>query len=141
MSGGGIPPSQLAVEIRLTFRDGGAFDFSSLFEQLKERLNQVREAREAGQPADLTTVHLEQLPAYEAAREVEDEGPTILSPVPVRPGTESALRRPPTPPPPQVFGAPDEPPPGYEEVQAQVVGADLDERLRIVAERQQNETP
>jgi hypothetical protein len=148
VSGGGIPASQLAVELRLTFRDGGAFDFSSIFEQVKERLHQMREAREAsggGQGAELASVHLEQLPAYEAAREIQDDGPTILSPVPVRPGAEGALRRAPSPspspPPPQVFGAPDEPPPGYEEAQAQAVGVDLDERLRIAAERQEDVTP
>jgi hypothetical protein len=131
--------------MRLTFRDGGAFDFSTLYEQLRERLYQAREAREAsggGQGVDLANVHLEQLPAYEAAQEVQDEGPTILSPVPVRPGTESAVRRRShTSPPPQVFAAPDEPPPGYEEAQAQAVSSGLDERLRAVAERQQDESP
>lgn len=138
--GGGIPASQIAVELRLTFRDGGAFDFSSIFEQIKERLVQAREAREAtGAAADLTNVHLEQLPAYEAAQEANDEGPTILSPLPIRPGAQ--MRRSPAHPPVVASAAPDEPPPGYEEAQAQAVTVDLEERLRIATERQQDETP
>jgi hypothetical protein len=36
------------------------------------------------------------------------------------------------------FTAPDDPPPGYEEAQAQAVGIDLDQRLREAAERQRD---
>lgn len=82
-------------------------------------------------------MHLEQLPAYEPAREAEqDDEPRILSPVPVRPSrtntgevarnTESLLVPPP---------APDEAPPGYEEAQVQAVGSDLERRLTEAAER------
>lgn len=140
--GGGIPPSVPAVELRVTFRDGGAFDFHTMFEQIKERLHQAREAREASgstQGSELANVHLEQLPAYEPAQE-EDEGPTILSPMPRRPTGDIVGARPPSPPPPQTFAArptPDEPPPGYE----QAVGDDLEARLRAAAVRQQDETP
>lgn len=86
-------------------------------------------------------MHLEQLPAYEAAREVEDAGPTILSPIPTRPGRDSGVdgvRSPITssPPKPESSTAPDEPPPDYEEAQAQAVGIDLDQRLRQGADRQ-----
>jgi len=144
----------------LTFKDGGAFDFHSIFEQIKERVHQAySEARENGQTgainATLADVHLEQLPAYESApaasavvapppveREPEEER-VILSPIPVRPlerdsgvagvrslsdessGTENTAP------------APDEPPPGYEEAQAQAVGDALDRRLREEAEREQ----
>jgi len=144
----------------LTFKDGGAFDFHSIFEQIKERVYQAYSvARENGQTgatdATLADVHLEQLPAYEPApaasavaapppieREPEEER-VILSPIPVRPlerdsgvagvrslsdensGTEHAAP------------APDEPPPGYEEAQAQAVGDALDRRLREEAEREQ----
>lgn len=87
-------------------------------------------------------VDLEQLPAYEPAREVEseDEGPRILSPVPTRPqardsGAAEVLQNPTETSPPK-FTAPEEPPPGYEEAQAQAVGIDLDQRLREAAERQ-----
>lgn len=136
--GGGIPPTNSALELRLTFREGGAFDFHTTFEQIKERAYQAHMiARESGTaPAD---VHLEQLPAYEPAREVvEDDEPRILSPVPVRPSrtntgdipiettSEVTSVAPP---------APDEPPPGYEEAQVQAVTDDLDQRLREEAER------
>jgi len=144
--GGGIPPSNPAVELRFTFREGGAFDFHSTFEQIKERLFQAYTvARESGQ-RNVADVDLEQLPAYEAAREVESEhdGPTILSPIPTRPVRDSGVDGPrsPTdtspPKPEENFTAPDEPPPGYEETQAQAVGIDLDQRLRDAAERQQD---
>ncbi len=150
VAGGGIPPSHAAVELKLTFREGGAFDYHTTFEQIKERLQQAYSvARESGQRGgaggvDLANVHLEQLPAYEPAREImpEDDGPTILSPIPTRPGRDSGVDgvRSPTErssPKPEQF-APDEPPPGYEEAQAQAVGVDLDRRLREEAERQRD---
>ncbi|KUJ21829.1 uncharacterized protein LY89DRAFT_550248, partial [Mollisia scopiformis] len=147
VSGGGIPPAHAAVELKFTFREGGAFDYHTTFEQIKERLQQAYSvARESGQHGagnvDLANVHLEQLPAYEPAREVEpeDDGPTILSPIPTRPGRDSGIdgvRSPPETDSPKLEqSAPDEPPPGYEEAQAQAVGVDLDRRLRDEAERQ-----
>lgn len=86
---------------------------------------------------DLANVHLEQLPAYEPAREAEeDDEPRILSPVPVRPSrtnTGEVARNNETSPvaPP----APDEPPPGYEEAQVQAVTSNLERRLTEAAER------
>lgn len=92
---------------------------------------------------DLANVHLEQLPAYEPAREIEreEEERVILSPIPVRPGEASdsgvacvrSLDG--GSPKPEEPTAPDEPPPGYEETQTQAVGAALEERLRAEAER------
>lgn len=142
--GGGIPPNNAAVELRFTFREGGAFDFHSTFEQIKERLHHAYTmARESGRQ-NVVDVDLEQLPAYEPAQEVEseDEGPRILSPIPTRPqardsGAADALQNRTETSPPN-FTAPDEPPPGYEEAQAQAVGIDLDQRLREVAERQRD---
>ena len=147
VAGGGIPPSNAAVELKITFRDGGAFDFHTIFEQIKERVHQAYTvARESGQQ-NVVDVDLEQLPAYEQAPgtqlvdvESEDDGPRILSPVPTRPQVRDSevdpLRspaeasQPPT--------APAEPPPGYEEAQAQAVGIELDQRLREAAERQRD---
>lgn len=152
--GGGIQTTQPVVELRLTFRDGGAFDFHSTFEQIKERLHHAYTmARENGR-TNVVDVDLEQLPAYEPAyepaapdpppdAESEDEGPRILSPVPTRPQVRDsgvdALRSPrETSPPKPEFTAPAEPPPGYEEVQVQAVGIDLDRRLRESAERERD---
>ncbi|EHK99888.1 putative UPF0664 stress-induced protein C29B12.11c [Glarea lozoyensis 74030] len=141
VSGGGIPATHSAVELKLTFKEGGAFDYHTIFEQIKERSHQAYTvARDNGQNgiADAGNIHLEQLPAYEApannAREPDE--PRILSPVPVRPtgppapavssqATTTAANLP----------APDEPPPGYEEAQVQAVGIDLEQRMRNEAER------
>ena len=144
--GGGIPAAHTLVDLRLTFKDGGAFDYHNVFEQIKERLYHAYTiARESGHGSttaeDLSNVNLEQLPAYEPATEVErDDSPPILSPRPLRPGMDSDVNGAgsPTkspPPHPAQFAAPDEPPPGYEEAQAQAVGIDLDQRLRAEAER------
>jgi len=132
--------------MRLTFREGGAFDFHTIFEQIKERLHQAHTvARENGQRG-VVDVDLEQLPAYEPAREVEreeEDGPRILSPTPVRPQVNGSIATIPStattnmPPPSSAgFAAPDEPPPGYEEAQVQAVGIDLDQRLREEPQRQ-----
>lgn len=94
---------------------------------------------------DLANVDLEQLPAYEPARAVEreEEERVILSPIPVRPGeardsgvagVRSLDGSSPSPKPEEQI-SPDEPPPGYEETQAQAVGAELEQRLRAEAER------
>lgn len=143
---GGIPAAHSVVELRLTFREGGAFDFHSTFEQIKERLHQAysvaRETGEGGANVNLANIHLEQLPAYEPtgeaapARAPEQDGPVILSPIPVRPG-ERDRRLPPTAASgssgensgesseaPLAQAPPDEPPPGYEEAQAHAASAD-----------------
>jgi hypothetical protein len=147
VAGGGIPSAHAVVELKLTFRDGGAFDYHSIFVQIKERLQQAYSvARESGQHGtgdmDLANVHLEQLPAYEPAREIEleDDGPTILSPIPTRPGRDSGIDGVRSPsesdsPKTEQSSAPDEPPPGYEEAQAQAVSVDLERRLREEVER------
>lgn len=102
-------------------------------------------ARESGR-ADLSNVDLEQLPAYEPSADVqvegnrveeEDDGPLILSPIPTRPGQIPAEVRTGEPPSASANAvpAPDEPPPGYEEAQAQAIGDDLEQRLRREVER------
>lgn len=98
VAGGGIPPTTSPVELRLVFKDGGAFDFHGYFERVKER---VVEAREAGMASQ--TVHLEDLPSY------EDAGPPP-------PG----IGQPQGPGP-----VPAEPPPGYEEAQREGVVNEL----------------
>jgi len=155
VSGGGIPAHFSAVALRLTFREGGAFDFHMTFEQIKERLYQaVSVARESSGTSgvNLANVHLEQLPAYEPAEDVQVEGnrveeeedePVILSPRPVRPGhgdgTVTGEVRAEEPPNVSASIAPDEPPPGYEEAQAQAVGEDLEQRLRNEVERRRSQ--
>ena len=62
VAGGGIPVASAssAIELKLVFKDGGAFDFHTTFETVKERAQQAMEAGNA-------EVHLDDLPAYEDA--------------------------------------------------------------------------
>lgn len=84
VQGGGIPPQHAALELKITFKEGGAYDFHGRYERVKERLQQqVEVARESGRVVgdgsevgrgtgggalsgvDVGNVHLEDLPAYE----------------------------------------------------------------------------
>jgi len=88
VQGGGIPvPSTGVVEIKLTFKEGGAFDFHTHYERVRERLQQAVEvsridgdgagaSRAAMNNVDVTNVNLEELPAYQE----QSDGP-LLSPV------------------------------------------------------------
>lgn len=86
MAGGGIPPVHAYIELKMVFKDGGAFTFHSQYELVKERLQQAVEiARESGHMngdgseigagrgggalagVNMAAIHLEQLPAYEEA--------------------------------------------------------------------------
>ena len=79
---GGHLDKHPALEVRLTFRDGGAYDFQIAFERLRERVAQALEsARARAQdgsgrhgrgpgPMDGVEVVMEDLPRYEAAREI-----------------------------------------------------------------------
>lgn len=125
--GGNIPSNQPYLDLKMVFSDGGAFDHQSIFEQIKERAAHAMEvAREAqGSNVDMANIHLEQLPAYEPIGASDREAHAIL--IPAQDG--SADVRSPSP-----AAPPNEPPPGYEETQAQAVGVALDTRLRAEAE-------
>ncbi|KAJ5781433.1 uncharacterized protein N7518_009916 [Penicillium psychrosexuale] len=122
VSGGGISPSLPAVQLKVTFKEGGAFDFHTNFERIKERLEQAventGESTRARQNVDLSAVHLEELPAYEAP-------PTPGHARPSETPTESENSRAS-----DAGNEPMEPPPCYEEVQSQSVAHELEERLR-----------
>lgn len=97
----------------MTFKDGGAFDFHSSFERVKETLSHAVEiARESGHLSgagaggvgsvglDLEAVHLEQLPAYEEATSTTTGGvgapaTSAPRPVPTSSSSSSYVRRPP----------------------------------------------
>lgn len=111
------------MQIKVTFKEGGAFDFHTNFERIRERLEQAVENMGEGarglRAVDLAAVHLEELPAYEG------------------PGTTSTNTVSNEAPPPQhnrrvstMGPEPVEPPPCYEEVQSQSVADELEERLR-----------
>ena len=133
--GGGIPPHHSLVQLKLTFKDGGAFDFSSTYERIKETLNQALDvARESGRPVGngALDVDLEQLPAYEEAAGAKPPPVQLQRPTPIAPnGTrrpipapranngvvgleETPLRQDATT---SEASPPNEPPPGYYETQ------------------------
>lgn len=162
VQGGGIPAHHPALELKLTFKEGGAYDFHSRYETVKERLQQaVAVARESGTVSgdgsetgrgrgggalagvDVSAVHLDQLPAYEetgvggnvhvAAASAAVAAP---APPPVDPPAHAHADSAASPIAQNVFSPPAEPPPGYEEVQRETVEDELERRLRGVGERQ-----
>ena len=139
-TGGGIPAQHAYIELKMTFKEGGAFDFHSTFERVKESLVQAQEvARETGRETNLANVG-EQLPAYEEVGEgssprARAEEPQLVAPTPLRPGQSTSSAGPPAPTQRRAeegtsseqFQAPNEPPPGYEEVQSRSVMDRLEE--------------
>ena len=143
--GGGIiqnsQSSSSHIEVKFTFKDGGAYDFHTNFERLKERMVQVvEEARErnlttnatGGQQVDLSQVHLEDLPAYDAG---PGSAPGPSAPPNAAPGRDLIdLQRTEVPAastslPESRPMPPDGPPPGYEETQQQSVAEEFERRL------------
>ncbi|KAI9838292.1 MAG: hypothetical protein M1819_005560 [Sarea resinae] len=151
--GGGIPAHHALVELKMVFKEGGAYDFHSKFERMKERLQQaVDVARESGHMTgdgtdrgggrgagpmagiNMAAVDLEQLPAYEMG-----DPNTLYVPQnglsQAAPGLEVSNGGQPSQPPStgspnETFNAPSEPPPGYEEVQRDSVAEELERRQR-----------
>jgi hypothetical protein len=147
VQGGGIPTHVPALELKFAFKDGGAYDFHSGYERVKERLQQqVDVARQSGYlqgdgseagrgrggdtlaAVDVANVHLDDLPAY------EETGASLSIPHPQAqpPPPAPVARQAPTSTEshaPEVFSPPAEPPPGYEQVQRETVEDELERRL------------
>ncbi|KAF2728046.1 hypothetical protein EJ04DRAFT_406112, partial [Polyplosphaeria fusca] len=158
--GGGIPAHHDQLEFHMEFKEGGAFDFASTFERLKERLKQaVDVARESGLATgdgadlgggrgagplagvNLASVHLDDLPNYEESRQhhILRSSDPVPVPVPNSPGADSAVdasspttvnKSSPLPSPRQEFQPPSEPPPDYEQVQHRSIADELERRVR-----------
>lgn len=125
-SGGGIPvPGTGVVEVKFTFKEGGAFDFHTKYERVRERLQQVVETQrmegggEGQQRVDVGSVNLEELPRYEE----EGDGALIppIAPTAVQDGNGVRER-------PRREEVPDEAPPGYEEAQMAGLQDELERR-------------
>jgi len=144
--GGNIPAHHALVVIKMTFKEGGAFDFSTTYERLKEQMLQALSiAREDGGTrgpgtGGLPNANLEQLPAYEESgtsplppSNVAPPQAITLSPTPtapestIEPTNEPAVKLEPLQ---QSYPPPNEPPPGYEETQAATVARDMEENIR-----------
>lgn len=131
VSGGGIPASLQLVELKVTFKEGGAFDFHSHFERIKDRVQQaVEHARDSGAATaqssaargiNYTNVHLDELPAYDGPNSTNTSRGQSIQDTPQPPTREGADTN---------SLPPMEPPPGYEEVQQQSVAEELEDRLR-----------
>lgn len=158
VNGGNIPAHHAYVKLSMTFKDGGAFDFASTYERIKETAAQAVEvARESGrqQGPNLSDINLEQLPAYEEISGTTSApiGPPLQQPIPLTSAVSSQEQRdtgivlssdderhPKSQPPPaaasdQQYPPPNEPPPGYEEVQQSSVADNLEQRLREAPQR------
>ncbi|KAK2049818.1 WW-domain ligand protein [Colletotrichum somersetense] len=130
VSGGGVPADIPRVEVKLSFKEGGHSEFRQRFEELKERLEHVRRLQqETGQTVNIPD---EPLPAYEATEGAGAGAPSGVasqpSPSQQPPQEESPARRSAS------SGSqnqrPDEPPPDYEEAQAQTLSMRLEEHVR-----------
>lgn len=120
---GGNIPVEAHVELKFTFKEGGAPEFSSNFERIKERLQQaVEAARESNLTGrsqgglgavNMDSVHLDQLPSYESsgmdrmAPNPTAEGHPQVAEDPSRPTRDETSQQ----------ESPPDAPPGYEETQ------------------------
>lgn len=121
VSGGGIPADLPRIEVKFTFSDGGMNEFNETYIRLRERLYQLQEVRnEMGSSgADLPD---EPLPAYEQTNNTDaapEASNNLLSvPRPIRSDSSSSRR------------SPNEPPPNYDEAQAQQLSNRLEDHIR-----------
>lgn len=107
--------------MKLTFTGGGHSEFATRFEAQKEMVDHARQVQQA--TGQNVTIPDEPLPAYEAnGSQAPDNAPPGAS---IGRSTSSASQNPP----------PNEPPPGYEEAQAQNLSERLETHVRHEAER------
>lgn len=135
--GGNLSGEHGALELNMTFKDGGAYDFQSRYERVRERLHQAIElARNNGTMGEaaqgglggvnMDNVHLEDLPAYEEREGGISAANGVSSARRAAAATTAAAR---TTRPQQPAPQPDDAPPGYEEVQRSSVADEVERRL------------
>ncbi|KAK1463275.1 WW-domain ligand protein [Colletotrichum melonis] len=130
VSGGGVPADIPRVEVKMSFKEGGHSEFRQRFEELKERLEHVRRLQqETGQTVNIPD---EPLPAYEAT---EGGGAAPSSLAPQQQQQEEAAGRPASPGGQNANRRPDEPPPDYDEAQAQTLSMRLEDHVREESDR------
>ncbi|KAL6902698.1 hypothetical protein GGI43DRAFT_382877 [Trichoderma evansii] len=127
VSGGGIPPEIPRVEVKFTFSDGGMMEFNEAYVGLRERLFQYQEMRRE-LDANAAEVPDEPLPAYSVDGSGQQQQPPSSSdqlavPRPNRSDSSSSRR------------APNEPPPNYDEAQAQQISNRLEDHIRNEVDR------
>lgn len=136
---GGNIPQEHHIELKITFKEGGAPEYHSHFERIKERLQQaVESARESNVTStrqglggvNMDTVHLDELPSYENSG--HDRVATIPDTVSAsaeqqnQPARTEAVQDVE-----QVNSArpPNDAPPGYEETQQNSIQEEIDRRF------------
>lgn len=121
---GGIPAEIPLLELTLTFNEGGMDSFNRKYSLIRDRLQQFAQA--TGQSVRDAVVHDEDLPPYDP----NDHSQAAAAPMPsiTQPAAEPVQGRP-------NQQTPDEPPPDYDEAQAQAVSGRFEERIRQEAER------
>ena len=116
-----------AVQLKVTFKEGGAFDFHNNFERIKERLQQAVENTQASsrgaRNVDMSAIHLDELPAYTGPSGGTSGAVHSTAQEPVSSQSHHTG--------PEAGSEPMEPPPDYEEVQQQSVVDAFEERLRL----------
>ena len=126
--GGNVPAHCSRLAVRMTFKDGGAYDFHSIFERVKERTVQAVEmASESGRlgaaaaaaSAGLDAVHLDELPAYEHAA-ADGQAPLLVGSGLGARGAAAAHAV-----------VPPAEPPTYEDVQLETVTNEMESRMRL----------
>lgn len=144
VTGGGIPAHHAFVEIKMTFKDGGAYDFDSTFKTVRDELRHAIEiAQESGRATrrnrdvNLSDVNLDQLPAYKEVSEAatipagpldsQTQAPFFDSPLS---SSSSNLIPTTSPRQQQHYEPPNEPPPGYEEAQRSSISNSLEDSER-----------
>ncbi|ETS74310.1 hypothetical protein PFICI_14176 [Pestalotiopsis fici W106-1] len=129
---GNIPADYTRVTMRLTFNDGGHSDWALKYENIRGRLlHAASVARETGNAHVLNAVTAEQLPEYSPREGTSSRQSQILAGQAQleRRAEEAAREREDNQP------LPNEPPPDYDEAQAQAIAMRFDERQREDAER------
>ena len=128
------------MEVKFTFKEGGAFDFQTGYERIRERLQQAVDvsringdgsgsSRTAMNGVDVSNVNFEDLPAYQE----EGDGPLMAPIAPVVPQQINQQTQV------QTNGhgiirsgnTPDEPPPGYEEAQMASLEDEVERRRSL----------
>lgn len=126
---GNIPSEVTWAKVKLVFNDGGFSDFQAKFVEINGRLHHAAQlAQETGQTNLLQTVHDEELPEYRPRQTTGDAGHAETTAA--RQADEANQQAQ------QSQQVPDEPPPNYDEAQAQAISMRFDERAREEAERE-----
>jgi hypothetical protein len=144
---GGNLSNPYEVKLKLTFNEGGALDFHTNFERIKERLQQavdVARADNAGgrRPdgslagVNMDSVHLDQLPSYQdsgqdrMASVTNGQNSSVMDRLIPAQSNDGQVQEASNPRPQErPLEAPSDAPPGYEETQQQSVQAELERRL------------